>query len=58
MILLLLAVVGHRDDPTYQWFLGRFISRLGGTPFYLTLLATAGFYAYAAVRRVPWRSMR
>ena len=53
VILLLLTVVGHRDDPTYQWFLGQFISRLGGTPLYLTLLATAGFYAYAAVRRVP-----
>ena len=27
--------------------------RLGGTPLYLTLLASAGFYAYAALRRVP-----
>ena len=53
VILLLLTMVGHRGDPTYQWFLGRFISRFGGTPLYLTLLATAGFYAYAAARRVP-----
>ena len=52
-ILLLLTAVGHRADPTYQWFLGRFIERLGGTPFYLTLLASAGFYTYAAARRVP-----
>src|SRR5262249_18406222 len=28
-------------------------ARLGGTPFYLTLAASAGFYAYAALRRVP-----
>ncbi len=53
VILLLLTLVGHRADPTYQWFLERFIARLGGTPLYLTLVATAGFYAYAALRRVP-----
>ena len=52
-ILILLTLCGHRADPTYQWFLGRFIARLGGTPLYLTLLASAGFYAYATVRRVP-----
>jgi energy-converting hydrogenase Eha subunit E len=52
-ILLFLTVVGHRTDPTYQWFLGRFIARLGGTPLSLTLLASTGFYAYAALRRVP-----
>jgi hypothetical protein len=51
--LLLLTVAGHRPDPVYQWFLGRFIARLGGTPLYLTLLASAGFYAYAVLRRVP-----
>jgi hypothetical protein len=52
-ILTLLTVVGHRSDPMYQWFLGRFMLRLGGTPFYLTLLASAAFYGYAALRRVP-----
>ncbi len=52
-ILVFLTLVGHRADPTYQWFLGRFIDRLGGTPMYLTLLASVGFYAYATVRRVP-----
>ena len=53
LILVFLTVVGHRADPTYQWFLERFISRLGGTPFYLTLLISAGFFAYAVLRRVP-----
>ncbi len=52
-VLVLLTVVGHRADPMYHWFLGRFIDRLGGTPFFLTLLASAGFYGYAALRRVP-----
>ena len=52
-VLVLLTVVGHRADPMYQWFLGRFIARLGGTPLYLTLLASAAFYGYAALRRVP-----
>ena len=53
VILVLLTVVGDRADPLYQWFLTRFTARLGGTPLYLTLLVAAGFYAYAAVRRVP-----
>jgi hypothetical protein len=52
-LLLLLTVVGHRADPIYQWFLSRFIERLGGTPLYLTLLACGGLYTYAALRRVP-----
>ena len=48
-ILVLLAFVGHRADPTYQWFLDRFVARLGGTPFYLTLVISAGFFAYAVL---------
>jgi hypothetical protein len=52
-VLLVLAAVGHRPEPVYQWFLGRFIDRLGGTPLYLTVLASGGFYLYAALRRAP-----
>ncbi len=52
-ILLVLTAVGHRSEPTYQWFLAQFVERLGGTPLYLTLLASLGFYAYAALRRAP-----
>jgi hypothetical protein len=51
--MLVLTVVGHRSEPTYQWFLSRFIERLGGTPLYLSLLASVGFYAYAVLRRAP-----
>ncbi len=51
--LVFLTVVGHRADPMYQWFLGRFSDRLGATPVYLSLLASAGFYGYAALRRAP-----
>ena len=53
VILVLLTVVGHRAEPLYQWFLGCFVARLGGTPLFLTLIASAGFYAYATLRRVP-----
>src|SRR5262249_22566439 len=48
-----LTLVGHRDDLIYQEFRDIFVSRLGGDPLYLTLLPSAGFYAYAALRRVP-----
>ena len=51
--LTILATVGHRSDPIYEQFLARFISRLGGTPFYLTVLASLVFYGYAILRRVP-----
>jgi hypothetical protein len=52
-VLLVLAMAGHRPEPVYQWFLGRFMDRLGATPLYLTLLASAGFYLYASLRGVP-----
>jgi hypothetical protein len=51
--LVALAAVGHRPDPVYQQFLEAFTARLGGSPLLLALLASAGFYAYAALRRVP-----
>jgi hypothetical protein len=50
---VLLSQVGHRDDAIYQRFLDLFAERLGGTPLYVTVLAAAAFYAYAALRRVP-----
>jgi hypothetical protein len=53
IVLVVLAVVGHRSDPLFREFLAMFIARLGGTPLYLTVLAAGGFYAYAALRRVP-----
>ncbi len=51
--LVVLAVVGHRPDPIYQGFLEGLADRLGAGPLYLTLLASASFYAYAALRRTP-----
>jgi hypothetical protein len=51
--LVVLAMLGDRADDLYQGFLSLFVARLGGTPLYLTLLAAAGFYAYAWLRRVP-----
>ena len=52
LVLVVLALFGHRDDRIYQEFLELFTARLGATPLYLTLLASAGFYAYAAIRGV------
>jgi hypothetical protein len=50
--LAALTLVGHRPDPIYRGFLETFANRLGADPLYLALLACAGFYAYAALRRV------
>ena len=52
-ILTILAAVGHRPEAVYQGFMTRFTATLGGTPLYLTLAASAGFYVYAWWRRVP-----
>jgi hypothetical protein len=51
--LAALALLGHRDDAIYREFLEMFATRLGGQPLCVTLLAAAGFYAYAALRRAP-----
>jgi hypothetical protein len=51
--LVLLAFLGHRHDAIYRSFLDVFRTRLGGNPAWVALLAVAGFYAYAALRRVP-----
>jgi hypothetical protein len=48
-----LSAVGHRPDDLYRGFLAIYADRLGGTPLYLALLAAAGFYAFAALRRAP-----
>jgi hypothetical protein len=51
-ILLVLSVVGHRDESVYRGFLDQYRARLGGTPLFLTLLASSAFYGYAALRGV------
>jgi hypothetical protein len=51
--LVVLALVGHQNDPIYREFRNLFVARLGGQPLYLTLVAAAVFYVYAALRRVP-----
>src|SRR5439155_25639959 len=53
-LLVFLAGVGHRQDPVYLEFLELFVTRLGCDPLFLTVLASAAFYAYALARRVPW----
>jgi hypothetical protein len=53
LALAFLATTGHRYEPIYMNFLEMFRHTLGGTPFYLTVVASVVFLAYAAVRRVP-----
>lgn len=53
-VATVLAAVGHRQEFAYQEFLThRFEWRLGASPLYLTLMASAVFYGYAALRRTP-----
>ncbi len=52
--LVALAWVRRPDDPLYVEFSEVFTARLGADPFFMTLLAAAGFYAYAALRRVHY----
>ncbi|MHC5539268.1 hypothetical protein ACYOEI_13705 [Singulisphaera rosea] len=51
--MLALALTGRPTDFLTQQFLSHFRAGLGGTPFFVTLLATIAFYAFAAHRRVP-----
>ncbi len=49
---ILASAVGHPTDPVYQGFLRTFRERLGGDPLFWTVIGTAAFYGYAAVRGV------
>ena len=53
LLLVGVAMVGHRPEAIYQLFLNMFINRFGADPVYMSLLAAAVFYTYAAVRRAP-----
>ncbi len=52
--ILLLSVIGHRQEPIYVEFLERFTQQLGGTPFFCTLVLTGLFYFYAMLRGVAF----
>jgi hypothetical protein len=52
-LLAFLATTGHRYEPIYMNFLDMFQHTLGGTPFYLTVVASVVFLAYAVYRKVP-----
>lgn len=51
--MLALALTGRPSDYLTQQFLVHFRVGLGGTPLFVTLLATIAFYAFAAFRGVP-----
>jgi hypothetical protein len=51
-VALLLASTERVGGDVALGFLADFTQRLGGSPFYLTLLAAIGFYVWAMLRRV------
>jgi hypothetical protein len=55
-ILVILASIGHRTEVVYCEFLGQFEWRMGGTPLYVTLLASLAFFVYAWGRGVEMAS--
>ena len=53
LFLAYLATTGHRYEPVYMNFLDVFRHTLGGTPFFLSIVAAVAFLGYAALRKVP-----
>jgi hypothetical protein len=53
LVLVGVAMNGHRFEPVYERFLGMFMDRLGGSPAFLTLIAAALVQSYAAARKTP-----
>jgi len=51
-VMAVLAAAGQRADPINERFLDMFVSRLGGTPLFVTMGAAVAFYGYAALRGV------
>ena len=54
MVLLGMSLIGHRSETIYQQFLAMFTRDIGADPVYCTIVASAAFYLYAALRRAPW----
>ncbi|MGL6094689.1 MAG: hypothetical protein ACRC7O_02660, partial [Fimbriiglobus sp.] len=53
LLTVVLCGIGHRAaDGVYWLMLGQFESAFGGGPVFVALVAAAGFYAVAVVRRV------
>ncbi|HEY3787878.1 MAG TPA: hypothetical protein VGL71_03440 [Urbifossiella sp.] len=56
ILLVILAGIGHRDEPMYREFLDLFTARWHGTPLFLTVLLSILFYLTAWLRGVPFAS--
>ncbi len=59
VVLLALSLAWHRPDAVYERFLAIFVDGVGASPLFLTLVAVAWFYAFAASRGVPlaWEAL-
>lgn len=53
VVLILLSMLGHREELAYQRFLTLFMEEFGASPLYVSLLGAAAYYGYAAIRLVP-----
>jgi hypothetical protein len=53
IVFIAMAAMGHRSERIYAEFLDMFTKRLGADPVYCTLVLTAVYYGYAALRRAP-----
>jgi hypothetical protein len=52
--LIVLSLLGHRDERVYVEFLAMFTRRLGAGPVFYTLLLASAFYGYTAMRRIAF----
>ena len=48
-------MTGHRYDAVYQHFLRLFVSTLGGSPGFVSLIAATLFFVYAIGAVCHWR---
>ena len=52
LVAVLLSGVGHRTDPVYSLFLGRFLGAVHATPLFVVIVLAAAIYAIARLRRI------
>ena len=52
LVAVVLAGVGHRTDPVYSLFLGRFVSAAHATPLFVVIVLAAVIYAVARLRKI------
>lgn len=54
LALVAMSMVGHRPERVYQEFMNMFVDQFGADPVFMSLVAAAVFYTYAAIRQAPF----